>query len=1293
MAFPTGIPQLRFDLSRRPHRLSAIVLLAVVYYLSARWSLLLAFEGTNASPVWPPSGLALGALLLLGRKAWPAIILGAFAANLATFTANHVTGPVTAYVSLSIAIGNTLEALAGFQLLRYLKIADAPLEQPQGVFKFMMAALLMCIVSAGVGTVSLILGGIASGTLEWPIWINWWLGDVGGVLIVTPFILAWLSGRDRLVQFQLKPMVSMGAVLAGFALLVFLIFRGTFSAGHADRLLLYLCMPYVAWVAYHFGQRGVSLASLLLGGISVWGTTHNLGPFATGDLNNSLILLVSFIALCCLTGLILASDITQRTRFKDAPITIGDVKIPWLTLLTALGVTVFVWHMVSVDTERAAEERFKGLAGDVISDIDERMADYEQILRGGAGLFAALQDVTRAEWHSYAQHLEIGKTLPGMQSFAFAEWVDATEKPAYVERVRKEGFVDYAIQPAGDRGAYLPVHYIEPLDWRNQRAFGYDMLSEAVRRKAIIYARDSGMTTLSGKIRLAQETGENVQAGFVMYMPVYRRGAPTATVAERRTALRGYVCSGFRMDDLMQGILHHASPLGLEIFDGRQTDFHARMYASASLAGAAREATLRPLVADFPLEFGNHEWTLRMTSLPVFEATVDRQKAQIILVSGIVVSLLLFILVRSLAMTRENALALADGMTTALRQSETNLRLLNSRMELAAEAGCIGIWDWDVQTNRMDWDERMYEMYQIDPATADNTFDMWRKRLHPNDVEPIEWALSEALAFGRPYSAEFNIVLHGGQLRKIKANGIVLRDETGEPRRMIGINVDITDLRHAEESLRASEERFRGVFEHSPIGMAIVSLDGRWLDVNGAICEILGYGEEELERLTFQDITHPDDLQQDLAYVEELIAGKIRSYQMEKRYFRKDGQIVWVLLTVALMRDEFNEPLHFLSQIMNITDRVHAAAKLQSTLALQSAILSSSNLSMIATDTDGLIVSFNRAAQRMLQYSEQEVIGKQISTLIHDGDEMVRRAAKRGMEMGRSIEPGFEVLTAKPREGYADEHEWVYIRKDGTRFPVHLSMTAIRDETGGITGFLGIASDIADRKQKEQAIAAALAEKEVLLKEVYHRVKNNLQVITSLINLQLRTLPEGPARTALKESVGRVRAMALVHEKLYQSSNLSSIKLDGYIQDLCYQLGSAAAAAERGIRLIVEIMPIEIGLELAVPLGLLLNELISNSLKHGFPDGRPGEIRISLARLDAASHLVRLEVADNGIGLPPDLDIHTHPSLGLKLANTLGAQMDAVFRLESENGTHASLIFRVDETVQHEIDESSIGRR
>ena len=223
---------------------------------------------------------------------------------------------------------------------------------------------------------------------------------------------------------------------------------------------------------------------------------------------------------------------------------------------------------------------------------------------------------------------------------------------------------------------------------------------------------------------------------------------------------------------------------------------------------------------------------------------------------------------------------------------------------------------------------------------------------------------------------------------------------------------------------------------------------------------------------------------------------------------------------------------------------------------------------------------------------------------------------------------------------------------------------------GEVLGFYLAATDVTERQAQQARIEQALAERETLLREVYHRVKNNLQVIQSLLSLQRRTLPEGAARAALNDSIQRVQAMALVHEKLYQTGNLEAIQLPDYTADLLRHLGEAADVGRRRINLRAHIDPLEAPLQEAVPYGLLITELVMNSLKHAFPDGRSGSIDVRLTRTPDGPQLV---VQDDGIGLPDGFSLNAlGASMGLQLAISLAQQLGGDLQAEPEFGAHFS---------------------
>ena len=220
---------------------------------------------------------------------------------------------------------------------------------------------------------------------------------------------------------------------------------------------------------------------------------------------------------------------------------------------------------------------------------------------------------------------------------------------------------------------------------------------------------------------------------------------------------------------------------------------------------------------------------------------------------------------------------------------------------------------------------------------------------------------------------------------------------------------------------------------------------------------------------------------------------------------------------------------------------------------------------------------------------------------------------------------------------------------------------------------VGISLDIDARKRMESDLRGSLREKEVLLQEVHHRVKNNLQIISSLINIQLRRLKDSSTRETLEQCQHRVQAIALIHEKLYQSKNLASVPLVEYVHSLASEVFQAANVPAATVSLEIAIADIALPIDTAIPCGLIINELVTNALKHAFPNSRRGSIRISVERLSASS--LRLAVADNGVGLPADFDIRHCQSMGLQLVNMLAAQLTAQLEVDVHGGASFQLTF------------------
>ena len=289
-------------------RILALVTLTVLYFLAGNLGLRLAFVHASASPVWPPAGIALAALLLFGYGMWPAIFLGAFLVNLTTF------GDVA--TSLAIGAGNTLEAVCGAWLVTRFANGTRVFDRAQDVFKFAFAAVTSTAVSPSIGLTSLALAGYADWSNYGPIWTTWWLGDATGVLIFAPIIILWAVKPRR--RWQGRKDVEVTLILLLLLVLGEAIFGGWLPISAKNYPVAFVCGPILIWMAFRMSQRETATGIFILSAIAIWGTVRNLGPFVLETENQSLLILQSSTAVLTLTAMALAAAMAERRRIEAA---------------------------------------------------------------------------------------------------------------------------------------------------------------------------------------------------------------------------------------------------------------------------------------------------------------------------------------------------------------------------------------------------------------------------------------------------------------------------------------------------------------------------------------------------------------------------------------------------------------------------------------------------------------------------------------------------------------------------------------------------------------------------------------------------------------------------------------------------------------------------------------------------------------------------------------------------------------------------------------------------------------
>ncbi len=461
---------------------------------------------------------------------------------------------------------------------------------------------------------------------------------------------------------------------------------------------------------------------------------------------------------------------------------------------------------------------------------------------------------------------------------------------------------------------------------------------------------------------------------------------------------------------------------------------------------------------------------------------------------------------------------------------------------------------------------------------------------------------------------------------------------------------DITKRKKAEKALSESEQKYSHLFSSVPVGISISRLNGEVIDVNNAMQDITGYAPEEFKNTNIKSsFVNPEDRELLLKELQE--SGKVRDYEVKLK--RKGGMSYHALLNSELIEIEGEKVI--LNTVRDITERKKAEKSLINSekryrklyssmnegLAVHEIIYNDSNIPV-----DYEIVDVNNAYEKILGIKKKKILGKNAS------------------EVYGAEEPPYIEIYSKVAETGNPAHFETYFEP----MDKHFNISVFSPAKGT---FATVFEDITARKKAEERIKKSLEEKEVLLREIHHRVKNNMQILSSLLNLQIQYEDLDETVKVLQDSQGRVKSMAMIHENLYQSSNFSNINFKEYLERLVSGIFYSYEIIAGSIGSKIEIDDVNLSIDTAIPLGLIINELVTNSVKYAFPQGE-GNITIKLKSITEQMELV---VADNGIGLPETIDIRNPETLGLQLVKSLTEQLDGDIRVDKSNGTEFRITF------------------
>jgi PAS domain S-box-containing protein len=492
----------------------------------------------------------------------------------------------------------------------------------------------------------------------------------------------------------------------------------------------------------------------------------------------------------------------------------------------------------------------------------------------------------------------------------------------------------------------------------------------------------------------------------------------------------------------------------------------------------------------------------------------------------------------------------------------------------------------------------------------------------------------------------------------------------------------------SEEALRESEEKYRTVVNSANDGIAIIQ-DEIIQFANPRLAQMGGYTPEEINGRPFADFLH----RQELRGVQEVYTGRMNGQKVPDKYelllHRRNGDVLFVEVNSSLVTYR-NRPA-VLIIIRDATERKRTEKLKESIFRISEAAISSDSLEQLFQSIHRVISDLMPATNFYIALYDESTGLLSFPYFVDEVDQpdepkkLGRGLTEYVLRTGKPLLASPEVFNQLTATGEvelvgAPSIDWlgVPLNIEGRTIGVLVVQTyteGVRygEEEKNILKFVSDQVAMAvHRKRTEAQIKAQLLEKDVLLKEVHHRVKNNMQVISSLLNLQSRRVKDPAVNEMFKESQRRIRSMALIHERLYRSSDLSRIEFSQYLRDLATHLFHSYQVDAARVQLKVEAQEVHLNINTAIPCGLIVNELISNTLKHGFPEGRKGRLEIGLSAVPEDGYAIRVE--DDGVGFPEELDFRKTNTLGMQIVNTLVEQIGGRLELRRGPGT----IFRLE---------------
>lgn len=595
--------------------------------------------------------------------------------------------------------------------------------------------------------------------------------------------------------------------------------------------------------------------------------------------------------------------------------------LPSLVLAASLLITYLNWDFADTARKNELQSYFEYRAEHVKEHIEHQVIGYKLILKSTLGLFNARGEVNREEFSSFFNSLNLDLNYPGIQGVGFSLIIPSAQIKKHVTSIRKEGFPGYKLWPEGIRETYTSIIYLEPFKDLNLRAFGYDMFSEPVRRKAMETARDSNKAVITGKVNLVQETESDVQAGFLIYLPVYKKGTPQTTLNDRRKNIIGWVYSPFRMGNFMDGILdEQGEDLEIEIYDGKIISDETKMYSTKTHNGKLNHQ----LTIEKVLDFNDHEWRILINYTPQLESRLGFNPANVILIVGFSLSILLtmitYLLINNRIITirtaeerkaaevllnklREDQKILLDNIPAWVFYKDTENRFIRVNKTFADVMG--------IPAEQLEG-KNLLEIFPKEQAEA-----FWK-----DDLEVIESGTSKNKIIELMHSPKGNVW--------VQTDKIPYRDEQGNITGLIGFALDITERKKVEESLLETHQIIEGIVNSIPVRVFWKDTNLVFLGCNKLFAQDAGFTDpkEIIGKNDFQMNwgKQAEQYQQD---DREVIESGRPKLNIEESQTTPDGNLITLLTSKIPLLNSAGKTIGVLGTYVDISERKYAEVELK----------------------------------------------------------------------------------------------------------------------------------------------------------------------------------------------------------------------------------------------------------------------------------------------------------------------------------------------------------------------------